>query len=373
MKPFGTKTSYRLKKQTLLTAGCVVAVAALCSISAVAVNTLLNYSDVQALRVNSGDMVDIKDVIPVEYAPDRDSYGFNTPEYSEETKSAGKMKSADPDTPSDDEEAEYPDDTEATEATKVPEETTAEPTKQTTEAETTTAETTPAPKATEPPKNAAATKAPTKKPAKKITESAFKKTVYARTTVNIRTGPGNNYKFVRKVTVNKPVRVVAKTSNGWYKTSDGNYIKQSLTTLSSPKPTATKAPTKKPTKKTTKKPTKAPAKKTTTVATKTTVKKVNGVKCRIVFYGPVLYKKKDGSTFYSTTTATGTKCKQGRTCAADWKVFPKNSWIYIENDPLGGDGLYKVEDTGRFTGNMIDIYVDNPKKFTNCIRTVYKQ
>ena len=87
----------------------------------------------------------------------------------------------------------------------------------------------------------------------------------------------------------------------------------------------------------------------------------------------VIYKRKDGSTFYSTTTATGTKCKQGRTCAADWSVFPKNSWVYVENDPLGGDGLYKVEDRGNFKGNWIDIYVDSAKGHSTCTRYVYQQ
>ena len=211
---------------------------------------------------------------------------------------------------------------------------------------------------------------PTSKPvSKKPSETAFKKTVYTRAVVNIRTGPATSYKVVRKVNAWTAINVVAKTSNGWYKTADGNYIKQSLTTLAAKKPTATPKPTpKKTTKKTTK-----PTAKSTTTTKKTTVTKVNGKKCKITFYGPVLYKRKDGSTFYSTTTATGTKCKQGRTCAADWSVFPKNSWVYVENDPLGGDGLYKVEDRGNFKGNWIDIYVDSAKGHSTCTRYVYQQ
>lgn len=352
MKILGIKTTYRLTKQKIVTTCCVAAVSALCAVSAIAVNTILNNSDVQALRVDSGDMVDVYDVIPAELAPDRDTYNIKNPVASSGN-NAEKMEQTEPTLPETTEEETTTTSWETEETSSETEETTTEESSETEEVPSETEET-----------SAAATKKPANN---KITQSAYKKTVYARTTVNIRKGPGTNYGVVRKVTVNTAITVVAKTSNGWYKTTDGCYVKQSLTTLSLPRPTATKAPTKKPTTKTTKKTTQPK------IATKTTVKTVNGVKCKITFYGPVLYKRKDGSTFYSTTTATGTKCKQGRTCAADWKVFPKNSWIYIENDPLGGDGLYKVEDTGRFTGNWIDIYVDSAKGHNTCYRKVYKQ
>lgn len=351
MKILGIKTAYRLTKQKIVNTCCVVVVSALCAASAIAVNTILNFSDVQALRVDSGDMVDVYDVIPAEIAPDRDTYNIKNPVASTGD-NAAKLGQTDPTVF----ETEEPEETEETEEETT---TTSEETEETTtetEEETTSESAEPTTSTTQAAQTAK----------KAITQSVYKRTVYARTTVNIRTGPGTSYKVVKKITVKQAISVVAKTSNGWYKTSDGYYVKQSLTTLSLPRPTATKAPTKKP---------KTTTKKTTTpkVATKTTVKTVNGVKCKITFYGPVLYKRKDGSTFYSTTTATGTKCKQGRTCAADWKVFPKNSWIYIENDPLGGDGLYKVEDTGRFTGNWIDIYVDSAKGHNTCYRKVYKQ
>ena len=351
MKILGVKTAYRLTKQKVMTAISVVVVMGLCCVSAIAVDALLNFADVQALRVDPDDVIDYYD-IPEEYAPDRENNGIKTPVTSD-TKAAQKMNS-------NDQNATEPEETTSETVTETEEETTEteETSETTTETETTpedTSETT-----------AESSAKPTAKPASKPTETAFKKTVYARTTVNIRTGPGTSYKVVRKATMWQAINVVAKTSNGWYKTSDGNYVKQSLTTLSTPKPTATPKPKSKST-------TKPTAKKTTTTTKKTTVTKVNGVKCKITFYGPVLYKRKDGSTFYSTTTATGTKCKQGRTCAADWKVFPKNSWIYIENDPLGGDGLYKVEDTGRFTGNWIDIYVDSAKGHSTCYRKVYQQ
>ncbi len=326
----------------------------LCCVAAIAVNTLLNYSDVQALRVDPGDVIEY-DVIPEEYAPDRENNGIKTPSITSDTKAGQKLNAADT-TATEPEETEPETSAETEEPTETSE-TSTETEETETETETTTEET------------EETTAKPTAKPvSKKPSETAFKKTVYTRAVVNIRTGPGTSYKVVRKVKAWTAVNVVAKTSNGWYKTADGNYIKQSLTTLAAKKPTATPKPKAKTTKKTTK-----PTAKSTTTTKKTSVTKVNGKKCKITFYGPVLYKRKDGSTFYSTTTATGTKCKQGRTCAADWSVFPKNSWVYVENDPLGGDGLYKVEDRGNFKGNWIDIYVDSAKGHNTCTRYVYQQ
>lgn len=355
MKILGIKTAYRLTKEKVVTTCCVTAVMGLCCVAAIAVNTLLNYSDVQALRVDPGDVIEY-DVIPEEYAPDRENNGIKTPSITSDTKAGQKLNAADT-TATEPEETEPETSAETEEPTETSE-TSTETEETETETETSTEET------------EETSAKPTVKPvSKKPSETAFKKTVYTRAVVNIRTGPGTSYKVVRKVKAWTAVNVVAKTSNGWYKTADGNYVKQSLTTLAAKKPTATPKPT---TKNTTKKTTKPTAKSTTTTK-KTTVTKVNGKKCKITFYGPVLYKRKDGSTFYSTTTATGTKCKQGRTCAADWSVFPKNSWVYVENDPLGGDGLYKVEDRGNFKGNWIDIYVDSAKGHSTCTRYVYQQ
>ena len=361
MKILGVKTAYRLTKEKVVTTCCVTAVMGLCCAAAIAVNTLLNYSDVQALRVDPGEVIEY-DVIPEEYAPDRKDNGIKTPSVTSDTKAGQKMDGND-NNETEPEETETS--TETTETTEETEPETSAETEETTTEETTTEETT---EETTEATEATTTAKQTQQTAKKPSETAFKKTVYTRAVVNIRTGPGTSYKIVRKVNAWTAVNVVAKTSNGWYKTSDGNYIKQSLTTLATKKATATPKPTAKTTKKTTK-----PTAKSTTTTKKTTVTKVNGVKCKITFYGPVLYRRKDGSTFYSTTTATGTKCKQGRTCAADWSVFPKNSWVYIEKDPLGGSGLYKVEDTGRFKGNWIDIFVDSAKGHNTCYRYVYKQ
>ena len=79
MKILGIKTAYRLTKQKVLNTVCVIVVSALCAASAVAVNIVLNNTDVQALRVDSGDMVDVYDVIPAEIAPDRDTYNIKNP------------------------------------------------------------------------------------------------------------------------------------------------------------------------------------------------------------------------------------------------------------------------------------------------------
>ena len=92
MKILGIKTAYRLTKQKVMTAISVFVVMGLCCVSAIAVDALLNFSDVQALRVNPDDVIDYYDVIPEEYAPDRENNGIKTPVTSD-TKAAQKMDS----------------------------------------------------------------------------------------------------------------------------------------------------------------------------------------------------------------------------------------------------------------------------------------
>lgn len=54
-------------------------------------------------------------------------------------------------------------------------------------------------------------------------------------------------------------------------------------------------------------------------------------------------------------TASGTKAKEGRTCAADVSIYPFGTKLYIE-----GVGWRTVEDVGgAVNGNKIDIYVDD--------------
>ena len=95
MKTTGSKTVFRLTKDKIVTSCCVIAVMVLCCISAVAVNTLLNYSDVQALRVDPGSVIDYNDTIPEEYAPDREHNGIKNPIITSDTKAGQKMGTGD--------------------------------------------------------------------------------------------------------------------------------------------------------------------------------------------------------------------------------------------------------------------------------------
>lgn len=186
--------------------------------------------------------------------------------------------------------------------------------------------------------------------------------VYAKTVLNVRSGPGKEYDLVKQLNEGDAIDVVAKTENGWYKTINGNYVLASLTTTEKPKTTTTTTTTT--TTKSTKGSTK-PTKSTTepTSGSKVTIDGKDMVKMgrfKCTFYGP--QPLPNGS--YSTTTATGTKCKEGRTIAADWSVLPAGTVIWVKNDPLGGDGYYTVEDKGGgVRGKMIDIYVDDESRW----------
>ncbi|MBO7425848.1 MAG: 3D domain-containing protein [Clostridiales bacterium] len=90
--------------------------------------------------------------------------------------------------------------------------------------------------------------------------------------------------------------------------------------------------------------------------------------CTITFYGP----QPLGDGTYSTSTATGTTCCEGVTCAADWSIFPAGTVIYVVNDPLGGDGYYTVEDKGSgVKGSHIDIYADAGESYSTTSCEVY--
>lgn len=201
-----------------------------------------------------------------------------------------------------------------------------------------------------------------------ITEKELYLAVYAKTTVNVRKGPGTEYDVVKNVFAGDQIDVIAVTSNGWYKTYNGNYVKSSLTTET--KPTSTPTPKPKPTSK--------PTSSTTASTTKSTTEEQKpapsgeGHVCTITFYGP----QPTANGGYSKSTATGTTCTEGRTCAADWSIFPAGTVIYIENDPLGGDGYYTVEDRGGgVKGYHIDIYAEDGESgnYATCKRTVIAQ
>lgn len=163
-------------------------------------------------------------------------------------------------------------------------------------------------------------------------EEALTGTYYAAGTLNVRTGPGTQYPSPKTLEAGSGIDVVAVTSNGWYKTVVGSYVKASLCT-STPPATPTPAPTPTPT------PTPTPAPGSKQYLGEFT----------ITFYGPTGH-----------TTKTGTECTQGRTVAVDPGVIKLLSKIYIEGDPLGDDGYYIAEDTGSaVTGNIIDIYAED--------------
>lgn len=219
-------------------------------------------------------------------------------------------------------------------------------------------------KKAEPTKAPAATATSTPKPKNSISETKVSLRVYAKGTVNLRSKPDKDSNLVRTLDDGDAIDVVAKTSNGWYKTYNGNYILASLTTEDKPAAeteatSATKATTtaaKETTKATTKA---AETTKATSGESSSAKPDKKGMTLlgsyKVTFYGP--QKLKDGT--YSRGTASGKTCTEGRTIAADPSI-PFGTVIYVENDPLGGDGYYVVEDRGPgVTGNEIDIYAED--------------
>lgn len=207
----------------------------------------------------------------------------------------------------------------------------------------------------------ATTAATTEETKSSITEKELYLAVYATTTINVRSGPGTDYDVVKSLHAGDKIDVIAVTSNGWYKTYNGNYVKKDYTTETKPSNTSTPKP----------KPTSTTAEETEreTEADRDEPSG-DGNTCTITFYGP----QPMGDGTYSKSTATGSTCTEGRTCAADWSIYPAGTVIYIENDPLGGDGYYTVEDRGPgVKGYHIDIYAEDGESgnYYTCKRTVY--
>jgi len=196
----------------------------------------------------------------------------------------------------------------------------------------------------------------------KVTEKKHNAIVYATDTINLRTGPGKEYESIRLLDRGDRIDVIGLTSNGWYKTIKGNYVMASFTQskpINTPTPKPTKTPTKTPTKSPTKNPTKAP---TPTNKPKPSDDKLTLVGTfSVTFYIP----------FQGTKTASGTTCTMGRTIAANKNDFPFGTVLYVENDPLGGDGYYTVEDRGVSSGK-IDIFVNSKSDIPSYGRTTRK-
>ena len=331
MKLVGVKEFYNITRAKMISAANCCIVVAVCATATFAVDTALNSTTVEAQPIETTATTSLLPDQPDETSAEGSSAVDVTENIAETTAESSKASSFTAQTSV----------TSETSQTIASETTAEETTVQTTE--TTAAETTS--QATE-----------------KITEKELYLVVYATTAVNVRSGPGTEYDIVKGLFAGDQIDVIAVTSNGWYKTYNGNYVKKEYTNET--KPQAKSAP----------KPTQNQSAESTTRATTTTEAEVTtpageSYTCTITFYGPQLLS--DGS--YSYSTATGTTCTEGRTVAADWSIFPPGTVIYIENDPLGGDGYYTVEDRGSgVQGYMIDIYADDGESgnYTTCTRTV---
>ncbi|MBO7449611.1 MAG: SH3 domain-containing protein [Clostridiales bacterium] len=208
---------------------------------------------------------------------------------------------------------------------------------------------------------------------KSYTETKLVKFVYASNELNVRSGPGIEYDIVKTIEKGSGIDVVGVTDNGWYHTYNGNFVSKDLC---QDEPVKVVTPTPVPLQTT------AATTQATTAATQATAAPTqpqpasNGAKegmtyygnCKITFYGP----QPLGDGTYSTSTATGSTCTEGVTCAADWSIFPAGTVIYVVNDPLGGDGYYTVEDKGSgVKGNHIDIYADAGESYSTTSCEVY--
>ncbi|MBR4493379.1 MAG: SH3 domain-containing protein, partial [Clostridiales bacterium] len=147
--------------------------------------------------------------------------------------------------------------------------------------------------------------------------------VYAASDINLRSGPGTDYDIVRVIHRGEGIDVTGRTGSGWYRTYSGNYVLIELTTTEPVATTAaaTSATTAAPTAAATTAgtvPTTPPMTESNTAGSASTDGMTYYGVCHITFYGP--QPLGDGS--YSTTTATGTSCSEGRTVAADWSIFP---------------------------------------------------
>lgn len=334
MKLVGIKEFYNITRAKIISAVNCCIVVTVCATATFAVDAALDATDVQAQPVETV----VTSALPDQPDPSETDITASSDTMTETTVTVTVISM-----PSDSSETTDPTETlessETSETSEIP-----EPSATTTSATTTVATTT------------------TAKPTEAVTEKELYLAVYATTTINVRKGPGTEYDVVKSVYAGEQIDVIAVTSNGWYKTYNGNYVKKSLTTET--KPTATPKPKPKATPTPTPKP-------SSTTAKPTEPKKPSGSgnQCTITFYGP--QKMKDGS--FSKSTATGTTCKQGRTCAADWSIYPAGTVIYIEDDPLGGDGYYTVEDRGPgVKGYHIDIYADDGESgnYATCKRKV---
>ena len=343
LKLVGVKEFYNITRAKIISAVNCGIVITVCAIATFSVDTALNSNSVQALPLETSETTVLypgeTDVVETKNTEVTEPSGASAPAGTNPANPAINPSAA----------ATTPSGTAETSETDETAETSEEPdtTEETTEA--TAAETT-----------------------EKVTESELYITVYATTAINVRSGPGTNYDVVKGLNQGDQIDVIAVTSNGWYKTYNGNYVSKEY--VSEKKPSATTTTTSKPTTSQTEEETTEEVVVVTTTTEEESYESPSGSgnTCTITFYGP----QSNGDGTYNTSTATGTTCTEGRTCAADWSIYPAGTVIYIENDPLGGDGYYTVEDRGPgVKGYHIDIYADDGETGAHrtCTRTVYAQ
>ena len=106
---------------------------------------------------------------------------------------------------------------------------------------------TPTPTPTPTPSPKPKKKKPTPKPTPKVTSKSDNRTVYASTSIVARSGPGISYSKVTTLKAGTAIKVVAKTSNGWYKSDKGWYVLATVTSSKAPSAKkSTPTPTPKP-------------------------------------------------------------------------------------------------------------------------------
>lgn len=129
-----------------------------------------------------------------------------------------------------------------------PEETTVETTMPIETTVETTLETTAPTSATAPTGTTGPTAVPgTPTPTPAVEETPESKTVYAKGTTNIRSGPDTSYSKVRTVSAGTALTVIARTANNWYRLSDNTYVSITVVTDTMPTPTPTPDPDATPT------------------------------------------------------------------------------------------------------------------------------
>ena len=315
MKFFGLTAGFKLTKDRIIASTSVVSIIALCCFSGLGISALLD-ADAQAAVARHEQ--EVSEMLESSDSSDTDT-SSDSSDGSEDT------------TPSSESAAVTSSDTSETSGSDPSTSDQSQPSDQTSES--TSAST-----------SATATSETTTQTT--IGESTHNAIVYATRVINLRTGPGTSYESIRQLSRGDRIDVIAVTTNGWYKTIRGNYVSAQYTQA---EPINTPSPTPKPATPTPKPatPTPKPTQQTTSGGGGGSGNMELVGNFRVTFYIPV----------NGTRTASGSTATMGRTVAANKNDFPFGTVIYVENDPLGGDGYYTVEDRGVGTG-VIDIFVD---------------